>query len=369
MKNKKFMVFLCSTCLVLALAALAPLAAFAKPAANPKVIELKFAHFFPPVALMAKALNAFGQEVEQRTNGRVKVTMFPGASLLPPTRIFSGVLEGAADFGFAHIDYTAGRFLVTEVTELPLGYPSAWVSTHVLNDFYRKFRPEEWNDVRVLWFSAGSPNVFLLKDKPVRKLEDLKGLAIRAPGRTGDTVKALGATPRSTPVVEVYESTAKGVLDGSMIGVEPLKGFRLADVTKYVTSSWQVGNIFCFYVVMNKGSYNKLPADIQNTIDEISKEFEERFAVAWEEAQLAGKEHSLEKGVEWIDLSPDEVARWKDAVKPVVDDYVKSMVKARHSEAEVRGWIKYIQDRIEFWTKKQAELGIKSATGPPELMK
>ena len=120
---------------------------------------------------------------------------------------------------------------------------------------------------------------------------------------------------------------------------------------------------------MNKDTYSKLPADIQKTIDEISKEFEERFAVAWEKAQVAAKEHALEKGVEWFELSPDEAARWKDAVKPVVDDYVKSMVKAGHSEAEVRGWIKYIQERIEFWTKKQAELGIKSATGPPELMK
>jgi TRAP-type C4-dicarboxylate transport system substrate-binding protein len=369
MKNKKLMVVSGSICLVLALAALAPLAVFAKPAQSPKVIELKFAHYFPPVALMAKALHAFGKEVEQRTNGRVKVTMFPGASLLPPTRMFSGVVQGAADFGFAHIDYTAGRFPVTEVTELPLSYPCAWTSTHVLNDFYRKIKPEEWNDARVLWFSAGSPNVFMLKDKPVHKLEDLRGLVIRGPGRTGDTVKALGATPRPTPIVEVYEATAKGVLDGSMIGVEPLRGFRLADVTKYVTSSWQVGNVFCFYVIMNKDTYSKLPADIQKTIDEISKEFEERFAVAWEKAQVAAKEHALEKGVEWFELSPDEAARWKDAVKPVVDDYVKSMVKAGHSEAEVRGWIKYIQERIEFWTKKQAELGIKSATGPPELMK
>lgn len=89
-----------------------------------KVIELKFANFFPPPSRQSKIAEDFIADLEQRTGGKVKVKYFAGGSLLKPTTMIDGIEKGIADIGISHIDYTPGRMPVMEAAELPLGYPS-----------------------------------------------------------------------------------------------------------------------------------------------------------------------------------------------------------------------------------------------------
>ena len=334
--------------------------------AQDKVIELKFANYFPPPARHSKICEDFIADLEMRTGGRVKVQFFAGGSLLKAPAMFQGVVTGIADIGFAHVEYTPGRMPVTEAVGLPLGYPSGWVANQVANDFYYQFKPKEWKDVEVLWMHTSTPNVMITK-KPVRTLEDLKGMTIRAPGTIGDTVKALGATPAPTPVMEVYDAMSKGVIDGVNIPFETLKTFRFAEVAKYTTASWQVGNVYPFYVVMNKNSYKKLTPALKEIFDKLVGEYKERCALMWNLIDFEGRDFGIQQGVEIIDLTPEQAARWKEAAKPVIENYIKKMSGSGYSEAEVRGWIKYLEERIDFWTAKQIELKIKSPTGPKEM--
>jgi TRAP-type C4-dicarboxylate transport system substrate-binding protein len=334
--------------------------------AGAQVIELKFANYFPPPARHSKICEDFLAELEQRTGGKVKGRFFAGGSLLKAPAMFQGVITGIADIGFSHVEYTPGRMPVTEAVGLPLGYPSGWVANQVANDFYHKFKPAEWKDVEVLWMHTSTPNVMITK-KPVRTLEDLRGMTIRAPGTVGDTVKALGATPAPTPVMEVYDAMSKGVIDGVNIPFETLKTFRFAEVAKYTTASWQVGNLYPFYVIMNKNTYSKFTPELKKIFDRLVGEYQERTALMWNLIDAEGREFAIEQGVEIIDLSPEEAARWKEATRPVIEAYVKKMAGSGFAESEVRGWIKYIEDRIEYWTAKQIELRIKSPTGPKEM--
>ena len=217
-----------------------------------------------------------------------------------------------------------------------------------------------------MWLNTSNPDVFITKT-PVKKLEDLKGLTIRAPGRVGDTVAALGASPAPTPVMETYDAISKGVLQGVNIPYETLKTFRFAEVAKYVTASWQVGNLYTFYTAINKNSYKKLPPDLKEIFDKLCGEFKERNALMWNSIDFVGKEFAQQKGVEFIELSPEEAEKWKKATAPVIDDYIASMVKSGYAESEVKGWIQFLRDRIDYWTKKQVQLYIKSPTGPPEI--
>ena len=331
-----------------------------------KVIELKFAHIFPPPAKHSKICEAFVQELEKRTGGRIKTRYFGGGSLLKPPGMYRGIEAGITDMGFAHVEYSPGRFPVTEACDLPLGYPSGWVSNHVVNDFYQKFKPKEWDKVKVLWMHASTPNV-MITTKPVRKLEDLKGLTIRAPGRVGNTIKALGASPAPMPIMEVYDGLSKGVIQGVNTPFETLKTFRFAEVAKYTTSTWQVGNLYTFYVAMNKNSYKKLPPDLKEIFDELCGEYKERFALMWNSVDFDGKDFAGQKGVEFLHLAPEEVARWKKVAETVIEDYVKDMVAKGYSEGEVRGWITFLRERIDYWTKKQLDYRIKSPTGPDEM--
>ena len=259
-----------------------------KAYAKDNVINLKFANYFPPPAKHSKICEEFIQDLEKLTGGRIKVQYFAGGSLLKAPAIYQGVTTGIADIGLSHVEYTPGRFPETEVCDLPLGYPSGWVSNHVVNDFYNTFKPKEWKGVEVLWMHASTPNVIISK-KPVRTLEDLKGLTIRAPGRVADTMKALGATPAPTPVMEVYDAMAKGVIDGVNTPFETLKTFRFAEVAKYTTDSWQVGNIYTFYVIMNKKSYGKLPPDLKEIFDHLCGVYQERFALMWNSLDFDGE--------------------------------------------------------------------------------
>ena len=335
--------------------------ASAKPEFN-----LKFANYFPPPSFHSKICEEFIAEVEKRTGGRIKFQYFAGGSLVKGPGMYEGVITGITDIGLSHVEYTPGRFPITGACELPLGYPSGWVSTQVANDFYNAFKPKEWDNIHVLWMSACGPNVIICK-KPVRKLEDMKGLTIRAPGMVGNTIKALGATPAPTPVMEVYDAISKGVIDGVTTPFETLKTFRFAEVAKYTTVSWQVGNVYAFYVVMNKSKYEKFPPDLKATFDEICGEFKERMALMWNAIDFHGEKFAKKKGEEFIYLSPEQVVKWKKAAEPVIENYVKEMVGKGHSETEVRGWIKFLKERIEYWTEKQIQMAIPSPTGPEAM--
>jgi TRAP-type C4-dicarboxylate transport system substrate-binding protein len=327
-------------------------------------IQLKWANYFPIGTAHTKIMEVFIKDIEAKTNGKVKFSYYPAGTLLTAPKMYDGVEKGMADLGFANIGYTFGRFKETEVLDMPIGYNTEWVATHVANDFYKKFKPKEWDKVHVLAFSICGLNV-LQTTKPVYKLEDLKGMNIRGTGYVGEVVSALGGTPRAISTPEAYDAVLKKVIDGLYISMETLQAFRYAEVVKYVTEIWPIGQGYTFYLIMNKDTWAKLPADVKKVFDEYP--FEEKLAKMWNEIDIAGKKFGMEKGVKFIQLSPEESKKWIKATEPVIEKYVKSMVSAGHSEKEARGWISYLKERRDYWTKKQKELGIKSSTGPDFL--
>lgn len=328
-------------------------------------IELKFSNYFPIPAAQSKIGEEFIKDLEARTKGQIKIRYFPAGTLLTAPKIYDGVVEGISDIGFSNIGYTFGRFKVTEVLDLPVGFPNAWIANHVANDFFRQFKPKEWDKIHMLSMHTSPVNVVLSATKPVNKIEDLKGMTLRGLGYIAEVVSALGATPRSIPMSEAYEAVRKRVIDGLMIPMETLRAFRLAEVTKFATECWPIGQVYTFYLIMNKDTWNKLPPDIQKVFNEYP--FEEKLATMWNERDIDGKKYGMEKGLKFIELPPDEIKKWKMAVEPVLDKYVKTMVSQGYQEKEVREWINFIRFRIDYWTKKQKELGIKSSTGPEEL--
>lgn len=359
MKKKGLLLISGIVCLTFILS-ISPLA---KTYAAEKVIRLKAANFFPPPSKQSKILQEFVNELEARSKGRIEIQYFAGGSLLKAPAIYKGIEAGIADIGYSHVFYTPGRMPASEGAGLPMGVPSAWVGAHVAWDFYNKFRLKEWDKVKLLAFHDNAPSMIISRS-PVRKLEDLKGLTIRAPGLSGEIVRALGATPAPTPMMEVYDAIAKGVVDGVWAPWETLKTFRFAEVAKYVAVCWQIGAAYPFYLAMNKNTYNRLPRDLQSLIDVMSGEYQERYALMWNEIELVGKVFGRTKGMEYIEYSDEEAARWQKAVEPVFADYTKMMEGKGFSGPEVKAWVDYMEGRIDYWTKKQMEYKIPSPTGP-----
>lgn len=360
MRGKRFFIFIALPVLFLFLLQGSLFAA-------PKVATLKFATYLPPVHNTSKAIEAFAAELEARTNGQVKIQYFPGGSLAKAGGMIKSIENGITDIGLSHISYTPGRFPVTEVCELPIGYPTGWVANIIMNDFYEKFKPKEWNNVIPLWFHANSPSV-IAHTKAMRTMEDFKGEIIRAPGRMADVVKALGGTAAPTPIMETYDAISKGVIQGVFVAGEGIRSMRFGEVVSHVTNSWNVGPSYPFYVAMNKRSYDKkLPDEFKPVFDRLCGEYKYKFALAWNAADFPGETFGKSKGVEYIELPDDEFQRWIDAMNPVFETYVKNMVDKGFAETEVRGWIEYLHKRKTELLELQKILHIKSTTGPKEV--
>ncbi|MCX8023235.1 MAG: TRAP transporter substrate-binding protein [Syntrophorhabdaceae bacterium] len=325
------------------------------------VIKLKFANYFPPTHMNSVMLGKYCDELNKKLAGKVEITHYAGGTLLSAPKMAAGVATGIADIGFSNCSYSRGRFPVMEVMELPLGFPSSWIATHVANEFYAKFKPKEWDVYQVLMFSTSPPNVLQTLNKPVKSLEELKGMKIRGQGRLGDIVKSLGAVPMPIEIVDLYEALRRGVVDGTYTPLETLKGFKLGEVQKYVSASWRVGSVYAFYVVMNKNKWNSLPPDVQKVIMDHSKDFIERWAVEWNNIDIEGGEFFKKQGGQIIQISDTEAAKWVKATEPVLGDFKKDLVSKGYKAAEVDSWFSFIKERIEYWKGQEKAKKIPTA--------
>jgi TRAP-type C4-dicarboxylate transport system substrate-binding protein len=290
--------------------------------AQEKVISLRFAHFMPSTSDHVALARDWAKEVEKRTNGRVKVTVYPGSTVMPVAQTYDGITKGIADIGYGIFTYHRGRFPLTEVIDLPLGYKSGYYATKLVNEYYKKFKPKEYDDVKVMFLDAHGPGFFHTR-KPVAKLEDLKGMKIRSGGLQSKIAAALGAAPVSIPVTEAYDALSKGVADGISLPDEGIMTWSLGDVVKYHTRNWGTTYTAAFYTVMNKGKWNSLPKDIQNIIEKINEEWIEKAGIMWQTRDDNMRTALAKKGNKFVELTKEEDARWAALVKPILADYVK----------------------------------------------
>jgi TRAP-type C4-dicarboxylate transport system substrate-binding protein len=294
--------------------------------AQDKVITLKVANWFPIGHKQTPLLESWCRDLEKRTNGRVKVNYYPGGTLVPAVQTYDATTKGITDVGGNHVlGYTVGRFPLTSVLDLPLGYPDNTVPTKLANAFYAKFKPKEFNDAKILWFHAQCPGIVHTKSKPINKLEDLKGMKMRTYGPNARLMSLLGGTPVAMPMSDVYDALSRGVADGLMCAYEATEGFRFGDKLKYSTENFATSYSAVFVTVMNKDKWNSLPPDIQKIIDSMVPEYIEKYAAMWDDIEKSGKAYLVKRGNKIITLSKEEEARWVAAAQPIFAEYTKSM--------------------------------------------
>jgi len=316
--------------------------------AQEKAISIKVSNWFPVGAGQDKLLKDWGTDLEKRTNGKVKVSYYAAGTLIPAPQSYDGVVKGIADVTQHVAGYTVGRFPLMELIDLPLGYPSGVVATHLANDYYKKFHPKEMENVKVLWFHAQAPGILHTKSKPVNKLEDLKGLKIRTFGSNAKLISYLGGTPVAMPMGDVYDALSKGVADGLLASYETMDNWKFADFIRYSTECYDVAYTALFMVVMNKNKFNSLPKDVQDAIDKLSVEYIEKSAKMWDDIAEIGLKVELKNGGKVIKLSKEEQARWVEKAKPLFAEYAGEVEKKGLPGKEA---VKFIQDYVAKYKK------------------
>jgi len=288
-----------------------------------KVTELSYSVFFPPTHIQCQTAEAWAAEIGRRTNGRVKITIYPGGTLTNAPQCYEGVVSGVSDIGMSCFAYTRGRFPLLEGLDLPLGYPNGMVATKVATEMTHKYQPAEVNDVHVLYVHAHGPGILATR-KPVRQLEDLAGMKVRATGLSSKIVQSLGGTPLAMSQGETYESLQKGVVEATFCPIETLKGWKQGEVITHVTETSVIGYTTAMFVVMNKSVWEGLSPELQKVFTDVSSEFVAKHGQAWDQADREGAAFIEELQREVITLDAAEQQRWQAAVQPVLDEYVKA---------------------------------------------
>jgi len=292
-----------------------------------ETIELKLAHFFPSThPAETELIQPWAQAIEEATNGKVKITSYPGQTLLKADAVYDGVVDGVADMGLSCFAYTRGQFPVLEAFELPgITYKNSKVASKVAWEGVKQLNPEEVQNTKLMMILTTGPGDLFTK-VPVRNLEDVQGLTIRATGLSANTLEQIGATPVAMPQSEAYEALSKGVVQGNLGPVEVLKGWKNAEVTDYVTRTPFLYNTL-FFITMNLDRWNSLSPDIQQAIEEVNKEYFEKVAMGlWDKQNEEALKYAVEEeGMEVITLPEEEAKQWIELVEPIQQDFIARM--------------------------------------------
>ena len=200
--------------------------------------------------------------------------------------------------------------------------------TRAAQEFAEEHLKEETKDVKLLCFWCHDHGLIHAK-RQVKTMEDLKGLKLRFPTRlAGEGLKALGASPIGMPVPQVPESLAQGVIDGAVIPWEVVPSIKVHELVKYHTEIPGSPTFYTatFMLAMNRAKYESLPDDLRKVLDEQSG-----MALATEAGKMfddIGAEISemvKKRGNVISAISEEEKARWIEATKPVIDNWIKEV--------------------------------------------
>jgi len=321
--------------------------------ASSKPIELKVAHYSSPTGFFGKAVEQWSKQVEAETQGKVKILIFPGGALAKANQQLSLVSSGGADVIWGFLGFFPGELPLSQVMQLPLmNIKSATDGSKIFWELYEAMPAlqKEFSDYKVITLHTHGPAPFCTKGKKLSSMKDLKNLKMRSPG--GPSMKMygkLGVVPISINPNDIYSSVEKGVINGFSIGWEGIDSYRLEEVTtNTLDARLYVGP---FAVLMNKKSWEGLPADVKKAIDKVSgMAAAELFGKAADDGEAYIKKLMKDRGAEINSLAEDEYLKWVDAVMPVRQEWVTSMESKKLPGREV--YNKFVQ-LVEKYNKKK----------------
>lgn len=318
--------------LVIGVLAALPLAMFGGNHQTAFAQELKISHQFPGGTITEgdfrdRLCRKFAAEIEKRTKGALKGTVYPGSSLMKTNAQFRAVSMGALDMSLFPVSYAGG-----EVPELNIGLMPgvvtsyeqgmAWKNAEVGKLFSEVLKEKGVIIVSWVWQAGGVAS----RTKPIVEPEDAKGLKIRGGSREMDMVlKAAGASVLSLPSSEIYQSMQTGALDAAMTSSTSLISFRLEEISKHLTTGRGKAYWFMFEpLIMSRQVFEKLPKDQQAIIMNVGAEME-KFALEAAKADDQAVAAVYQKaGAKMYDLSAATVKKWQDIAKETAwQDYTK----------------------------------------------
>ena len=292
--------------------------------AQARPIVLKIQASFPASSLIyTSVLPVFADRVQKTSGGRVKVEALPAGTIVPAFEVVDATNRGVIDGAYTCTYYYTGKHmaaaLFTDVPGGPFGLDTFdYMSWHyegggvqLLNEFYQNIL--KMNIVAFPIFPT-TPQALGWFKKPIKSAKDLKGLKYRVPGIAADVYKAMGVSVVTLPGGEILPAAERGVLDATE-WYTPGEDIRLGfhQVFKFYHYPGPHEMAGACDLLINKGVFDKLPADLQELIKTVTLETAFRTLMEFNRKDAEGLRDLKEKHGVTLVRTPDDVLteHWK----------------------------------------------------------
>jgi TRAP-type transport system periplasmic protein len=309
--------------IVLLLAAGVVVALGSGPASAQKQ-TLRMAYWAGPSHHMVQTQEGWIKMIEEASGGNLTVEL-DKAPLAKPEGQYDLVKNGVRDMVWHVPAYTTGRFDMFQVAELPFLCPSASACATGLWKWYHKhgLDKKEFTDTKLLVAFMHGPGA-VHSVKPVKNLEELKDVKVRAGGAGVPIAKALGMSVVAMPATAAHEALQRGTVEGVLFPWEAMPSFRLTELVKAHLEIPGGMYVASFVIIINPASFDKLTPANQAALLKVSGEVGSAyFGKKWDEADARGKAEAQRLGHTIQTLAPAELARWREKLQFVEDEWLK----------------------------------------------
>ena len=299
-----------------------------------QVVTLKFHTFMSPQSNVWLGMHKpWMEKVEKESSGRIKFEAYPAMQLGgTPVQLYDQAKDGVVDVVWTLPGNTAGRFPRIEVFELPFMMSNAEATSKAYWEYVQTVAVDEFKDTQVLALHVHGPGVIHTVDKPVKSINDMRGLKLRAPTRqVTKLLGALGATPVGMPLPQIPDALSKGTINGCVIPWEVVPSVKVNELTKFHAEFDPAGGSLyttTFVMAMNKAKYNALPPDLKKVIDNNSG----MTTSAWlgkvqQGNDVPGRKTASDRGNTIYTVSAAEAQEFRRKSRTVEVEWVEDMNK------------------------------------------
>lgn len=300
-------------------------------------VTLKVHHFLSPTTfIQVGVFEPWCAKLAQESANRIKCQIFPAMQMGgSPPQLYDQAKDGVADVVWTVAGYSANRFPMTEVFELPFMMTNAEATSRAAWDFVQTYSQHEFKDTHLLAVHVHGPGYLFTTKKQMNTQADFRGMKFRAPTRlTNKMLGMLGATPVGMPVPAVPEALSKGVIDGAVIPYQVVPSIKVNELVKYAAEtdpSYNALYTTVFVVAMNKAKYDSLPADLKKILDANSgREFSASMGRIQEADDAPGRVKVKASGVTINMIGAAELDKWKKATNKLDDEWADNITKQGH---------------------------------------
>jgi len=284
-------------------------------------VDLRFSFWVPPQHPLVLATKAWADDIAKQSGGALAVSIFPSEQLGKAFDHYDMTRDGIVDIAYINPGYQPGRFPVIAIGEIPFTFGDARKGTEALDTWYRSYSAQEMKDTHFCLAFIHDPGTLHTKKK-ITEPAELKGLKVRpAQGTIGQLVKQLGGTNVQASAPEAREALDRGVADAITFPWGSLFLFGVDKAVKHHIDAPLYTTVFTYNI--NKDKYDALAPAQRAVIDaHCTTDWAVKLAGAWGDFEAAGREKArADPSHHFYKLTPEEMAAWKDAIKPLQDKW------------------------------------------------